>query len=148
MHQGAQLGRRAQVQTYAIIDVERLRVVVGIDAQQITLWTVLVQREAIDDAAQVLLAAKQMLAIEASGTRVLGLAEFLERFGHGLLGGRVKRARDSYIKAVEVIEAGDAQLLGETSAYGAGGLMAREGAGFCRQARGAQGDRHVQGRIA
>ena len=88
MHQGAQLGRRAQVQTYAIIDVERLRVIVGVDAQQIALWTVLVQREAIDDAAQVLLAAKQMLAIEASGTRVLGLAEFLERFGHGLLGGR------------------------------------------------------------
>jgi hypothetical protein len=89
-----------------------------------------------------------MLAIEAGGTRVLGLAELLERFGHGLLGSRVKRARDSHIEAVEVIEAGDTQFLGETSAYGAGGLMAREGIGVCRQARGAQGDRHVQGRIA
>src|SRR4029453_14896408 len=118
MHQGAQLGRRAQVQAYAIIDVEGLRVVVSIDAQQIPLWTVLVEREAIDDAAQVLLAAQQMLAIEAGDTRVLGLAEFLERFGHGLLGDRVKRARDGHIEAVEVIEAGDAQLLGETSAYG------------------------------
>src|SRR3989442_5345192 len=65
-----------------------------------------------------------MLAIEASGTRILGLAELLERFGHGLLRGRVKRARDGHIEAVELIEAGDAQLLGETSAYGAGGLMA------------------------
>src|SRR5712691_9806387 len=136
MHQGAQLSRRAEVQAYAIIDVEGLRVVVGIDAQQIPLWTVLVQREAIDDAAQVLLAAQQMLAIEASGTRVRGLTELLERFGHVMLGDRVKRAGDGHIEAVEVIEAGDAQVLGETSAYGAGGLMAREGAGFCRQARG------------
>src|SRR4029450_12250341 len=148
MHQGAQLGRRAQVQTYAIIDVERLRVVVSIDAQQIPLWTVFVQREAIDDAAQVLLAAKQMLAIETSSARVLGLAEFLERFGHGLLGGCVKRARDGHIEAVEIIEAGNAQVLREPSTYGAGSLMVRKGAGVCRQARRAPGDRHSQCPVA
>src|SRR5262245_51137278 len=148
MHQGAQLGRRAQVQPYAIIDVERLRVVVSIDAQQIPLWTVLVQREAIDDAAQVFLAAKQMLAIETSSARVLRLAKLLERFGHGLLGVCVKRARDRHIEAVEVIEAGNTQVLREPSPYGAGSLMIREGAGVCRQTRRAQGDRYVQCRIA
>src|SRR5215831_10560562 len=143
MHQGAQLGRRAQVQTNAVINVQRLIVAVSIDAQQIALRTPLIQGETIDNAVEVFVAAQQMLTEEASSTRQLGLAELAQTLSHCLLGGQVGGTGDGHIEAVEIIEVRHAQVVCEASAYSADSLVAREGAGLDSEGLGAQGALHL-----
>ena len=148
MDQGAELGSRAQIQADALVNIQRLLVVVGLDAQPMALWATLIQREAIDDAVEVVLVAQQMLTDEAGSTRLLARPECIQRLSHGLLDRWVDRTHDGQVEVVEVIEVRHTQVVCETSPDDAGGLLARKRSGIRSQSGLVQGHLYAQRRVA
>ena len=135
--QGAQLGRRAQVQLGAFVDVERLVVVVGLDAQVVGVRAALHQREAVHHVGRIAVA-QHALAGQAGGLGRFGVAQAAQLGGDGLLRFRVEGAGHRQVEPVEVVQARVAEQAGQVGAHRVRRLAGDEGVGRRRRDAGAR----------
>ncbi len=127
-HQGAQLGGGTQVQLGAFVDVERLVVVVGLNAQVVDVLAALHQRKAVDHLGRVAVA-KQALAGQAGGRCSFRIVQFTQHPGDGLLRVGVERAHHRQVEAVQVVQAAIAQQATQVGTHCIGCLARHEGVG-------------------
>ncbi len=111
----AQLGRRAQIEPGAGVDIERLIEVVRLHAQDIGAGPALVEREAVDHARR--LAAIQEVKTPES-ERVDGgrVPQGLQGPAHGILDRPVQRALYGQVEPAQIVERGDAEQAREPCA--------------------------------
>ena len=147
--QGAQLGRRTEVQLGALVDVERLVKIVRLHAQQVGLIALLQQGKTVDHVGRVAIA-QHALARQAGRFRHFRVAQLAQDLGDGILRLRVERADHFQVQAVEVVQARVAEHAGQMVAHGIRGLT-RDERGRCFRLH-ARGRRRAQllgnGRIA
>ena len=134
--QGAQLGRRTEVQLGALVDVERLVKIVRLHAQQVGLIALLQQGKTVDHVGRVAIA-QHALARQAGRFRHFRIAQLAQDLGDGVLRLRIERADHFQVEAVEVVQARIAEHAGQVVAHGIRGLARDErGRRFRLHARG------------
>ncbi|OFA08836.1 hypothetical protein DUPY_04640 [Duganella phyllosphaerae] len=124
--QGAQLGRRAQVELGAFVDVERLVVVVGLQAQEVGVLALFQQGKAVHHVGRVAIA-EHALAGQAGSLGALGVAQVVQYLRDRCLRLRVQRAGHVQVQAVEVVHPVVAQQVGQVVADRIGGLARDKG---------------------
>ncbi len=120
--QRAQLRGRAQVESRAFVDVQRLVVVVGLHAQQVRAARALEQREADGEPARVVALAQQAEPVEAGGPGAFGIGQAAQHPRDLFLGPAVERARRAQVEAVEFVGARNAEQAGESRTHRGGRL--------------------------
>ena len=102
-HEGAQLGRRAELELGAGVDVEGLVEVVGLHPHVVDALAAFVQREAVVHAARVAVL-EQLPAHQPGRLRLAGLAQAAQQLRHLGLQATVDAAAHAQVEAVEVVE--------------------------------------------
>ncbi|MCY1520965.1 hypothetical protein D9M68_557600 [compost metagenome] len=147
-HQGAQLGGRAQVQPRALVHVEGLVDVVGLDAQQVGPGAALEQREAVDQRAGVGARVEHVGADQPRGLRRGGRAQPGQHARHERLCFAVQAGFGLEIEALQVVGPRHVEQRADVGAQRGRGLALHEvGPGRGRQ-RGLQVQGQRQRRIA
>ena len=124
MGEGPELGRAAQVELHARIDVEGLVEIVGLDPQHVARGRPLEEEEAVDHATRIA-GEEQVLGAEAVGVDERLVTKAVEEPGGGVLEAAVDGALDLEMEPVHLPGAADAEDASHVFANRRGGRGAR-----------------------